>query len=136
MYYMKIISKILYFFIITTVLFSCNMNNENKLDPSIKKEKKELVEDLKNIEVGINGMTCEIGCARLIQSKLYKTDGITFANVSFEDSIGKITYNANQISNKEIKEIIENIAGGDLYEVGKIDEVKEFSIADTDNVSL
>jgi Cu+-exporting ATPase len=132
---MKIILKILYVFIITTVIVSCNTNKEKRIEPSQKEEKKELVQDVKNIEVEITGMTCEIGCARLIQSKLYKTDGITFANVSFEDSNGKITYDANQISNKKIKEIIENIAGGDLYKVGEIDEVEEFS-HDKNNVSL
>ncbi len=90
------------------------------------KIEKPIVENLKNVEVQIRGMTCEIGCARLIQSKLYKTEGIKFAKVSFKDSLGNITYDANMISNTEIKNIIQNVAGGDLYKVVDMNEVENF----------
>ena len=40
---------------------------------------------------------------------------------------GKITYDANKISDDELKKIIENIAGGDLYKVVQMEEVTEFT---------
>jgi Cu+-exporting ATPase len=70
-------------------------------------------------------MTCEIGCARLIQSKLYKADGISFAKVSFEDSTGIISYDQNIINAEEIKTVIENAAGGDIYSVVSIEEIDD-----------
>ena len=88
---------------------------------------KNISENLKNLEVQIDGMTCEIGCARLIQSKLYKAEGIKFAQVSFEDSLGIITYDANRISQTEIKDVIQNVAGGDLYRVVTVNEVVSFT---------
>ena len=76
--------------------------------------------DLKSVEVEISGMTCEIGCARLIQSKLYKNSAVSYAQVSFEDSLGVVTYDANRLSEEQLTEIIEKTGGGDLYSVKAI----------------
>ena len=127
---MKIIRKIFFVLFVATLFISCNVRNEKKVDPIEIEVNKEEAKNLTNLEVEITGMTCEIGCAKLIQSKLYKTEGVSFAEVSFEKANGKITYDANKISNDELKKIIENIAGGDLYKVGQMAEVVEFSIDD------
>ena len=116
--------KYLFFILTLTVLiFSCKQ--ESKVE-----EKIEAIEnapqDLKNVEVAISGMTCEIGCAKLIQSKLYKTEGITFADISFEKAQGKITFDSNRLNDQELKEIIERIAGGDLYRVEEMNVVSVF----------
>lgn len=85
---------------------------------------KVVAENLHHVKVEIKGMTCEIGCARLIQSKLYKADGVSFAKVSFEDSTGIISYDQNRINTEEIKKVIENTAGGDIYSVVAIEEIE------------
>ncbi len=123
---MKLINKILYVTILSVFFVACG-NDKPQTENAIVKTEKLLTENLKNVEVQIQGMTCEIGCARLIQSKLYKADGIKFAKVSFADSVGNITYDANRISDKEIKNIIQNVAGGDLYKVIEITEVEDFT---------
>ena len=125
--------KYLFFILTLTVLiFSCKQ--ESKVE-----EKIEAVEnapqDLKNVEVAISGMTCEIGCAKLIQSRLYKTEGITFADISFEKAHGKITFDSNRLNDEELKEIIERIAGGDLYKVEEMNVVSVFA-PEGDNVEL
>lgn len=117
------------FFVVFLAVFtiSCNVGNKKKVDSQEIEVNKEESKELTNLEVEITGMTCEIGCAKLIQSKLYKTEGVSFAEVSFEKENGKITYDANKISDEELKKIIENIAGGDLYKVGQMEEVINFS---------
>jgi len=87
-------------------------------------EQKLVAEDLHQVKVAIKGMTCEIGCARLIQSKLYKADGVSFAKVSFEDSSGVVSFDQNRISQDEIKQIIERTAGGEIYSVASIEEIE------------
>ena len=82
-----------------------------------------VAQNLRQVKVDIKGMTCEIGCARLIQSKLYKADGVTFAKISFEDSSGIVKFDQNRISEEGIKKIIEKTAGGDLYSVAAIYEI-------------
>lgn len=83
-----------------------------------------VAENLRQVKVDIKGMTCEIGCARLIQSKLYKADGVTFAKISFADSSGIVSFDQNRISLDGIKEIIEQTAGGDIYSVASIQGVE------------
>lgn len=119
---MKVINKI--FFLLLFVLFfvSCEKKESSgKTDP--KPSEKVVAENLHYVKVEIKGMTCEIGCARLIQSKLYKADGVSFAKVSFEDSTGIVSYDQNRINTEEIKKVIENTAGGEIYSVVTIEEI-------------
>ena len=106
------------------IFTSCQEKKGTKVDEEISAEKIE-VKDLKKAKIEISGMTCEIGCAKLIQSKLYKTDGVTFAQVSFEDSVGIVDFDANKISQKDLKEVVESAGGGDLYTVKEIYVVEE-----------
>lgn len=122
---MKIINKILFVVVLSIFFISCG-NDKTEAEKNEAVAEKVLAENLKNVEVQIKGMTCEIGCARLIQSKLYKADGVKFAKVSFADSIGNITYDANRISETEIKNVIQKVAGGDLYKVVGMTEVDNF----------
>ena len=108
------------------MLFFVSCDSQKPKNPSEEidsTEQKAMAEDLQQVKVAIKGMTCEIGCARLIQSKLYKADGISYANISFADSSGVISFDQNRISEDEIKQIIERTAGGDIYSVAYIEEV-------------
>ena len=122
------------FFVLAIAVLSVSCKKETKIDDKIDVHEEE-PQELKNVEVAITGMTCEIGCAKLIQSKLYKTEGVTFAEISFENANGKITYDPNRLDDEELKEIIERIAGGDLYRVEEMHLVSEF-IPQGDNVEL
>ncbi|MFY0602536.1 MAG: heavy-metal-associated domain-containing protein [Flavobacteriaceae bacterium] len=81
---------------------------------------KVVAENLETISLDISGMTCEIGCAKLIQSKLSKKEGITMAKVVFKDSIANVNFDANKISTKEIIGLIDGIADGQLYKATEI----------------
>jgi len=65
-----------------------------------------------SISLAISGMTCEIGCAKTIQSKLSKKEGVLNANVVFKDSIANIEFNDGVTSTKELITFIDGIAGG------------------------
>lgn len=68
-----------------------------------------------NISLAISGMTCEIGCAKTIQSKLSKKEGVLNAKVIFTDSIANIEFDANTTSKKDLIAFVDGIAGGELY---------------------
>jgi copper chaperone CopZ len=72
-----------------------------------------------NISLAVSGMTCEIGCAKIIQSKLSKKDGVLTAKVIFTDSIANIEFDANTTSKKELISYINGIAGGTLYKASE-----------------
>ncbi len=88
-------------------VLSCNeVNNE-----------KEIAVNVKKISMDIEGMTCEIGCAKTIESKLSKAEGVSIVSVSFEDKKGIIEYDANKTDEDKIVAVVQEIAGGDLYKV-------------------
>jgi Cu+-exporting ATPase len=87
---------------------------------TIEKMEAAATANIKKASLNIEGMTCEIGCARTIQSKLSKTDGIKSAKVDFDKKTGVVEYDANKISEKQIVAAVEKIAGGDLYKVTDI----------------
>lgn len=122
---MKLINNVLCIILFSAFMFACTNDKKQNENTEVVSQKN-LAENLKNVEVQIKGMTCEIGCARLIRSKLYKSEGIKFAKVNFIDSIGNITYDANITSAAEIKNVIQKVAGGDLYTVTGMTEVENF----------
>jgi len=76
--------------------------------------------NFKKVSLEIDGMTCEIGCARTIQSKLSKANGVKLAEVDFDNRTGIVEFDTNQISEIQIVKIVEQIAGGDLYKVNQV----------------
>jgi len=116
--------KIIIVLLVGTFLFSCGENKpQSKAQKSIVK-KEQLAENLKSIEVNIEGMTCEIGCARTIQSKLSKVNGVTYAKVNFDTKKGIFTYDANKLNKEDIVKKIDGIAGGDIYKATKTTEIE------------
>ncbi|MFK8059386.1 MAG: cation transporter [Polaribacter sp.] len=87
------------------VLTGCKTEAKKEILP-VKKE---------NVSLAISGMTCEIGCAKTIQSKLSKKEGVINAKVVFTDSIANIEYDANTTSKKDLVAFVDGIAGGKLY---------------------
>lgn len=128
-----VMKKAMFILSIAFVLFSCN--NANK-EVSLEKSgivKQEIAANYKTIEVEIEGMTCEIGCAKTIESKLSKTEGITYSKVNFEAKIGKFTYDENKISQEDIAKKIAGIGGGALYKAVKITEIEEIKVFEKNN---
>ncbi|MEE9407029.1 MAG: heavy metal-associated domain-containing protein [Polaribacter sp.] len=85
------------------------------------KESKTVKTDVKKetVALAISGMTCEIGCAKTIQSKLSKKEGVLDAKVVFTDSIANIEFDANTTSKKDLIAFVDGIAGGDLYKASE-----------------
>jgi mercuric ion binding protein len=112
--------KYLFIAILTISIVSC------KIEPIKKTENIAPVQNIQHLEVNINGMTCEIGCAKLIESKVHKLEGITYSKVNFENKTGQFSFDANKISKEELTKNINGIAGGDLYKVASSQIVNKF----------
>jgi copper chaperone CopZ len=83
-----------------------------------KKEEPKKVQK-ENVSLAISGMTCEIGCAKTIQSKLSKKEGVLNAKVVFTDSVANIEFDANKTSKEDLIAFVNGIAGGDLYKASE-----------------
>ena len=118
MKFQRIISVV---FIALFLISACK--TEVKKSPEVKEVKAVKIEKL---AFNISGMTCEIGCAKTIQSKLSKKEGITSAKVIFKDSIALVEYNSNAISKEDITAFVDGIAGGGIYNTTNTKDVTSF----------
>jgi mercuric ion binding protein len=102
---------------ICTLLFACFtlISCQKEIKKEIKKE---------NVSLAISGMTCEVGCAKTIQSKLTKKEGVLAAKVVFSDSIATVEFDANTLSKKDLIAFVDGISGGDLYTASEISNQK------------
>src|SRR5210317_1864705 len=64
-------------------------------------------------EFSIDGMTCEIGCAKSIEKKMAKLDGVKFAKVDFEKKLAMVEYDQAKVSPKTLEETVAKV--GEVY---------------------
>jgi Cu+-exporting ATPase len=108
---------------ITLITVSCKKeaSTATKEVASTKTEIK--AENLETANFTIDGMTCAVGCAKTIESKLNETDGVNEAVVNFESKIATVSYDKTKLNVTSLTSTIEKVAGGDAYKVSKA-EVK------------
>ncbi len=105
--------------ILAIIAISCFVLTGCKKEVTKEIKKETLAVNKQNVSLAISGMTCEIGCAKTIQSKLTKKGGVLNAKVVFKDSIANIEFDANTTSKKDLIAFIDGIAGGDLYKASE-----------------
>jgi len=76
-------------------------------------------------EFTIDGMTCEIGCAKTIQKKLTKMEGVKFASVDFDRKLAMVEYNEAKVTSTSLEETVTKVA--DIYKVSDMKTVDAFS---------
>ena len=101
------------------LIISCSVNDEKGKTKDLKSDVLQMAK-METISLAISGMTCEIGCAKTIQSKLSKKEGVADAIVVFTDSIATITFDSNKTSTENLSSFITGIAGGNLYTASEI----------------
>jgi len=101
--------------VIALVVVGCKKGPKKK--DGKKPEKVELADgNSENLALNISGMTCEIGCAKVIESKLAKQDGVLDAKVIFTDSLATIKYDPAKTNKASLMSFVEGIADN-MYKV-------------------
>lgn len=67
------------------------------------------------IDFEIEGMSCAMGCAKVIEKNLAKMDGVKSVKVDFESKTANIEYDAQMTSQESIIATVKKT--GDVYEV-------------------
>ena len=117
--------------VIVLTLFLVNCKNEAK--PEIKTVEtetaavKELDLNVKyaKAEFTIDGMTCEIGCAKTIEKKISKMEGVKSATVDFERKLAMVEYNEAKVTTTSLENTVTKVA--DIYKVSDMHTVNSFS---------
>ena len=106
-------------FLITFISFlAISCKNEPKKEVETSKE--QVAEKIEEASFAISGMTCEIGCAKTIASKLSKKEGVLEAKVIFNDSTAVVKYDANKTNKEDLIAFIDGIADGNTYKTSEI----------------
>ena len=81
--------------------------------------------DYAKAEFGIEGMTCEIGCARTIEKKIAKMEGVKYAKVDFNNKMAMVEYDPSKVNPTSLEETVTKV--GEAYKVKDMKTVEKFS---------
>ncbi|WP_428224162.1 cation transporter [Flavobacterium sp.] len=90
---------------------------ENDGVETVQKKETEVVADAQKVDLKIEGMTCAIGCAKTIESKLNSLEGVQKATVNFDTKTASIAFDGTIQSVASLTKTIEGVADGKTYKV-------------------
>jgi len=128
---MKTLKNICIVSILALVISSC----KNETQPEVKTvevevTKKDIAEALDpnatyaKVEFSIDGMTCAMGCAKTIEKKMAKMEGVKTATVDFDKRLAMVEYDEAKVSPKSLEEAVAKV--GDVYKVKDMKKVEDF----------
>ena len=127
---MKNFKLTLVILLICVAVWSC----KNETEPEIKiiKTSESLINTkmdndkiLAKVEFNIEGMTCAIGCAKTIEKKLAKMDGVMSAKVDFEKKLAQVEYDESIVNLVSLENKVAETS--DSYSVNDMKTVDFFS---------
>lgn len=94
------------------ILHACTPKKEVSEEIKIETVVKEGAEAQSMAVIGIDGMTCAVGCAGFIEKKLSNLDGVLSAEVNFDENKANIQFDDSKISEKELISEISKLNDG------------------------
>lgn len=101
-----------------TLFVSCKKETE-----ASKAETATATKEIANVEktsFTIDGMTCAVGCAKTIETKLAGLEGVQKATVDFDKKTATIEYDATVQTPEKLVETVEAVADGKTYKVSNV----------------
>jgi Cu+-exporting ATPase len=128
---MKTLKSICFLTLLAVIVISCK-NNETPEVKTVEVEmsKTEVAKTLDpnatyaKVEFGIEGMTCKMGCAKTIEKKMAKMDGVKSATVDFDKRLAMVEYDEAKVTPKSLEEAVAKV--GDVYKVKDMKLVDSF----------
>lgn len=75
-------------------------------------------------EFTIEGMTCAMGCAKTIEKKMAKLEGVKSATVDFDKKLAMVEYDEAKVTTASLEEVVKK--SGDMYSVKDMKTVESF----------
>lgn len=76
-------------------------------------------------EFSIDGMTCAMGCAKTIEKKIAKMEGVKSAKVDFDRRLAMVEYDAAKVTTNSLEATVSKV--GEMYKVNDMKTVESFS---------
>jgi Cu+-exporting ATPase len=127
---MKNFKLTLVILLICVAVWSCKNETEPeikiiKTSESLANAKMDNDKILAKAEFNIEGMTCAIGCAKTIEKKLAKMDGVKSAKVDFEKKLAQVEYDESIVNTVSLENTVTKAS--DSYSVNDMKTVDFFS---------
>lgn len=128
---MKIFKSICFIAVMAFVVVSC----KNETEPEVRTIEAEVTtKDVSEtldpnatyakVEFGIEGMTCAMGCAKAIEKKMAKMEGVKSAKVDFDKRLAMVEYDEAKVTPASLEETVTKVA--DTYKVKDMKKVEDF----------
>ena len=129
---MKTIKNLLLVTVIALAAFSC----KNETKPEVKTVETETATETAKAELDpnatyakaeftIEGMTCAVGCAKTIEKKLAKMEGVKSAKVDYDKKMAMVEYDDAKVTTTSLEATVKKV--GDTYTVKEMKTVESFS---------
>ena len=134
---MKALKSISMFAMTAVLLVSCKQNS-NKQEEVVTPTDSISVEQVSSNEISgtmqkatfqVEGMACAVGCAKVIENKLAKMEGVQNATVDFESKTATLEFDDAKQNAETIKQTVEEIANG-AYKVENLSVEKDLAMLD------
>ena len=127
---MKNFKLALLILLICVAVWSCKNQTETQLktvetSESLANTQMDSDKVLAKAEFNIEGMTCAIGCAKTIEKKLAKMDGVKSAKVDFEKKLAQVEYDESIVNTVSLENTVTKAS--DSYSVNDMKTVDFFS---------
>lgn len=127
---MKFLKNILSVTFILIMISSCKNDKKAEIKTiNLSSEKISQKLDPKAVyskaEFNIKGMTCEMGCAKTIEKKLAKMDGVKSANVDFKNELASVEFDVAKLNTSSITKAVSQVS--DIYSVENMQTIKATS---------
>lgn len=110
--------------IASTLCVSCkDAANKPATENNVAKtEKKEVVAAAQpeTASFKIEGMTCAMGCAKTIETKLSKMDGVQKATVDFDKKEATVDFDGAVLNAEKLTKAVESTGDGETYKVSEM----------------
>ena len=127
---MEFLKNILSVTFILIILSSC-MNDKKAEIKTINLSSEKISQKLdpdaiySKAEFNIKGMTCEMGCAKTIEKKLAKMDGMKSAVVDFKNEMASVEFDVAKLNHSSITKAVNQVS--DIYSVENMQTLKAAS---------
>ena len=101
-----------------TLFVSCKKETEGNKTGTVSATKE--IANAETTSFTIEGMTCAVGCAKTIETKLAGLDGVQKATVDFDKKTATIEYDAAVQTPEKLVETVEAVADGKTYKVSNV----------------
>ena len=117
---MNFTKSLLTFGLASTLFLSCKDTGSKPVSGTAETNTKKEVAVAAKPETAsfkIEGMTCAMGCAKTIETKLSKMDGVQKATVDFDKKEATVDFDASVLTPEKLTKAVETTGDGETYKV-------------------